>query len=247
MFMAFQHPYVCSFMQELNRVGVAGLLKRSTQLQLAKVFKGRYWPSILVEKGDPTTENKYPVEDVEYTNAGAYAHFIWELFFHVPMLIASKLSQNRGFEDARRWFHFTFDPTDSSATDVPAKYWRTRPFYEQRDYLKQRIDKLLEQLAKGVPDEELTREVDEWLANPFKPFVVARLRTVAFQQMGVMRYLDHLIAWGDQLFRRDTTESINEATQLYVLAAEILGPKPVTIPPRAEPEVPTYSSLDPKL
>ena len=246
MFMAFQHPYVCSFMQELNRVGVAGLLKRSTQLQLAKVFKSRYWPSILVEKGDPTTEDKYPVEDVEFTYAGAYAPYNWELFFHVPMLIASKLSQNQRFEDAQRWFHFIFDPTDSSATDVPAKYWRTRPFYEQRDYLKQRIDKLLEQLAKGVPDEELTREVDEWLANPFKPFVVARLRTVAFQKMVVMRYLDNLIAWGDQLFRRDTIESINEATQLYVLAAEILGPKPVTIPPRAEPEVQTYNSLDPK-
>ena len=41
-----------------------------------------------------------------------------------------------------------------------------------------------------------------------------------------MRYLDNLIAWGDQLFRRDTIESINEATQLYVLAAEILGPRP---------------------
>ena len=41
-----------------------------------------------------------------------------------------------------------------------------------------------------------------------------------------MKYLDNLIAWGDSLFRQDTIESINEATQRYVLAANILGPRP---------------------
>ena len=41
-----------------------------------------------------------------------------------------------------------------------------------------------------------------------------------------MKYLDNLIAWGDSLFRQDTIESINEATQLYVLAANLLGPQP---------------------
>ena len=38
-----------------------------------------------------------------------------------------------------------------------------------------------------------------------------------------MKYLDNLIAWGDSLFQRDTIELINEATQIYVLAANILG------------------------
>ena len=65
-----------------------------------------------------------------------------------------------------------------------------------------------------------------WRDNPFDPFAVARLRTTAFQKTVVMKYLDNLIAWGDQLFRGDTIESINEATQLYVLAAEILGRRP---------------------
>jgi hypothetical protein len=43
----------------------------------------------------------------------------------------------------------------------------------------------------------------------------------------VMKYLDNLIAWGDQLFRMDSIESMNEATQLYVLAGQILGKLPV--------------------
>jgi hypothetical protein len=38
-----------------------------------------------------------------------------------------------------------------------------------------------------------------------------------------MKYIANLIAWGDQAFRQDTLESIHEATQLYVMAAEILG------------------------
>ena len=45
-----------------------------------------------------------------------------------------------------------------------------------------------------------------------------------------MAYLDNLIAWGDALFRQDTGETINEATQLYVLAANLLGPRPQEVP-----------------
>ena len=47
----------------------------------------------------------------------------------------------------------------------------------------------------------------------------------------MQKYLENLIAaWGDQLFLRDTIESINEATQLYVLAARILGKRPAASP-----------------
>jgi hypothetical protein len=45
-----------------------------------------------------------------------------------------------------------------------------------------------------------------------------------------MAYLDNLIAWGDALFRQDTGESIDEARQLYVLAANVLGPRPQEVP-----------------
>jgi hypothetical protein len=43
----------------------------------------------------------------------------------------------------------------------------------------------------------------------------------------VMKYLDNLIEWGDMLFARDSMESINEATQIYILAAKLLGRKPI--------------------
>jgi peptidoglycan hydrolase-like protein with peptidoglycan-binding domain len=248
-FEAFYHPYVCKFVKELKRSGLDAFFARTLQLTRLEYFKGRYGPTALIEKGDPAKEDKYPVEDVDFVRTGAYSQYNWELFFHVPMLIATKLSQNQRFEDAQKWFHYIFDPTDTSDTVVPRKYWRTRPFYEhtQADYLKQRIDRLLELLAKGEPDPELDQQVAEYRLNPFKPHAVARLRPVAYQKAVVIKYLDNLIAWGDQLFRRDTIESINEATQLYVLAAEILGPRPIMMPPRAEPQVQTYNSLDPLL
>jgi hypothetical protein len=52
--------------------------------------------------------------------------------------------------------------------------------------------------------------------------ILARPRRVAYMKAVVMNYIDNLIDWGDQLFRRDTIESVNEATQLYILAEQIL-------------------------
>ena len=60
--------------------------------------------------------------------------------------------------------------------------------------------------------------------------MVARTRPTAYQWYVVMKYLDNLIAWGDSLFLADTVETLNEATLCYVLAANILGPRPDVVP-----------------
>ncbi len=93
----------------------------------------------------------------------------------------------------------------------------------------QTLDALIKDAAK------MEEQIAAWQANPFKPHVIARMRVVAYMKAVVMRYIDNLIAWGDQLFRRDTIESINEATQLYVLAAHILGKRPEKIRPAPKP------------
>ncbi len=248
-FWTFYHPYVCNLIKELNWHGLDGFFGRDLQLESVAVFKPRYAPTALVDKGDPATENRYPVEDVDFTPQGAYSQYNWELFFHAPLLIATRLMHNQRFEDAQAWFHYIFDPTDTSGQPVPQKYWRTRPFFEETKagYQKERIERLVELAARGISDQALDAQIREWRANPFDPHVIASLRTTAYQKAVVMKYLDNLIAWGDQLFRRNTIESINEATQLYVLAAEILGRKPAQIAPRAEAIVHTYTSLDPEL
>jgi Tc toxin complex TcA C-terminal TcB-binding domain/Neuraminidase-like domain/Salmonella virulence plasmid 28.1kDa A protein len=256
LFQTFYHPYVCPFVRELNQNGINGLLQRPLQLVSHEFFKNDYDPQSVVNL-------PYPLEDVDFNYNGAYSSYNWELFFHVPLMIGDRLSKNQRFEEAQKWFHYIFDPTDVSDESVPQRYWRTKPFFKttDEDYQNQQIQNLLRFLALGGSNEtrsklspterkeleQLEKQVKAWRDNPFKPHLVARLRTTAYQKTVVMKYLDNLIAWGDQLFRRDTIETLNEATQLYILAAEILGPRPEDIPPRAIPEVQTYKTLESKL
>lgn len=240
-FRPFYHPYVNDFIRELNRAGVDALMTLSMQAQTAKPFTD-YQPTALVHPD-------YPIENVDFSPMGSYSQYNWELFFHAPLMIAVRLMRNQRFEEARRWFHFIFDPTSTSPEQVPAKFWRTKPFHDMTrdDYVAQRIQQLITPKADGQPNPQLMQQIAEWRQNPFSPYAIARLRFTAFQQSVVMKYLDNLIAWGDQLFRRDTIESINEAAQLYLLAAEILGKRPLEIAARAKPTVHTVNSLDPAL
>ena len=93
----------------------------------------------------------------------------------------------------------------------------------------------------------LVGQVEDWRTNSFEPHRIANYRTVAYQKTVVMNYLDNLIAWGDYLFRQESMESINEATQLYILAAEILGPRPKRVPPEDKPPVKTFNELEHQL
>jgi hypothetical protein len=233
------HPFAERFVEICTRGGPTALLRRDTQLATRDTFDAYGPQPFVVHIGDK------PVEEVDFAYEGVYSLYNWELFFHLPMLIACRLMQNQRFEDARRWFHLIFDPTDTSPAAAPARFWQTRPFHEmsQAEILNERITALIDRLAQGRADDSLAKQVSRWSANPGRPHVLADLRLTAYMRNVVMKYLDNLIAWGDQLFARDTRESVDEATGLYVLAAELLGPRPAAVPPRARPQVHTYASL----
>jgi hypothetical protein len=192
-------------------------------------------------------ERPYPVKDLDFTPRGAYAVYNWELFYHAPLTIAMHLSKNQRFEEAQRWFHYVFDPTDDSEQATPERFWKVKPF--QYTDVKM-IEDILVNLSSGQ-DEELRKDtvdsIEAWKDAPFRPHVVARYRQSAYMFKAVMAYLDNLIAWGDSLFRQDTGETLNEATQLYVLAANILGPRPQLVPKKGSIRPQTYASLRPVL
>ena len=234
-FNAFYHPHVCTFFEEINGAGAGGLMRRSVQSLSSEFFKSTYDP-------DLTIVASYPSRDVDFADAGAFSPYNWELFFHAPLLIAVRLSQNQRFEEAQRWFHYIFNPTlriDPSDVMGPERYWVFYPFY--LDNTPQDINTLLLELNAGDP--ALEEQVAQWREHPFNPHLIARLRPGAYQKTVVMKYLDNLIAWGDSLFRRDTIEAINEATQLYVLAAELLGTRPESLPTTAVEDNQTYNTL----
>ncbi len=249
-FSMFYHPYVCDFLMELRRFGVAGLLDPNPDGPASSLVRQQKHRLDFFQKSyEPTTSvvNVYPIQDIDFEIGGAYADYNWEIFFHAPFLIANRLSQNQRFEEARNWYHFMFDPTNRSDDEDPLRFWKIKPFYREADAP---ISDFL-QLAAGeenTPEAEQAREeyddqIDAWLKDPFDPHAIARLRTTAYQKALVMKYLDNLLAWGDQLFRQDTIESINEATQLYVLALELLGDRPDALPQRSVPAVRTFEQV----
>ena len=226
-FYPFYHPYTALFMRELNRSGLDGLLNRQIQMAPQNYYPGNNFDFNSYSPGSMTAPDKTAKNDiVDFERYGAYSIYNWEIFFHAPLMIACRLSANQRFEEAMRWFHYIFDPTNTDSPNVPQRYWITRPFFEQNSdaYRQQRIEVLLKNI------EQHEDELKDWKNNPFKPHLIARYRPVAYQKAVVMKYIDNLIAWGDQLFRRDTIEAINEATTLYVLAYEVLGRRPVKVP-----------------
>lgn len=188
-------------------------------------------------------ESPHPVKDLDFSAGGAYSIYNWELFYHVPITIAIHLSKNQRFAEAQRWFHFLFDPTDDSDGVTPERFWKVQPF-QNTDIRK--IEDILVNLATGADvglRNETIRSMTAWKDAPFRPHVIARYRQQAYMYKTVMAYLDNLIAWGDSLFRQDTGEAIDEAMMVYVLAANILGPRPQPVPKKGAVRQQTYANL----
>ncbi|MEU7144800.1 neuraminidase-like domain-containing protein [Nocardia sp. NPDC046473] len=242
------HPHTKSFAAQYDTAGTAGLFQRDLQTRPELYsgpfdFTAEYDPDFSYVSGD------MPVESVEFNRADPYAQYNWELFFQAPLMIAERLSVDRKFEEAQKWFHTIFDPLDTSNEPVPQRFWRTKPFFQtagdpskpDSSYYQQRIEQVLLRVAQGNGNEYTP--IALWMQNPFQPDVVAQLRTTAYQKAVVMKYLDNLIAWGDQLFRQDTGESINQAAQLYILAAELLGRRPEEITDPTPPPIKSFREL----
>ena len=177
--------------------------------------------------------------NIDVSIGGPYANYNWELLYHIPVMVAVHLSNNQYYAEAQKWFHLVFDPTHTDATvSAPQRFWRS--FVFNGDGAIDNINTLLTLLS--TPDAQIDSDQQKKIkadaitgynaivANPFEPHVVARTRTSAYQWYVVMKYLDNLIAWGDSLFRADTEETLVEASLCYVLAANLLGPRPQSMP-----------------
>jgi hypothetical protein len=246
-FLPNYHPFVPLFIRQLNAGGLDRFFDRDLQWNPAGVqgiapfdFHAYYKPA-------DTVLTPYPTEGVDFDYQAPDSIYNWELFYHAPFQIGESLSTNQRFEEAKHWYEYVFNPTSTIGDPAPQRYWVTKPFRQMTapDYAAQEIQRLTRMI--NAHDAATEHQVAEWRANPFDPHVVAGLRPVAYQRAIVMKYIDNLIAWGDQLFHEDTMESINLATQLYVLAAELLGPKPELVQPTSDPPAKTYAELEPTM
>lgn len=248
-FHRFYHPYTRLIWHQLAGGGFPTLYDRRLQLEPDQIdpshadlfsFQNTYRPvTPRVSWGEDN-------EILDFTPAAAYSIYNWEIFFHAPLYAAQLLSQNQQFETAQSWYHYIFDPTRQGPDPAPQRFWITKPLYNltSADILKQRINNLL--LLVNAGDADALNQVARWQGDPFNPFLLADLRPVAYMKATVMGYLDNLIAWADNLFATDSREALSEATLLYVIAAETLGPQPTAIAPPEHADD-SYNDLAPKL
>lgn len=215
--------------------GVARLLDTASQKQLIESEP----PIAVIDGGNvAASDGRSPFDK----NAGLAAYFR-EIHFHIPFLVADHLNSRQKFSDARYWYDFVFNPTANNEAGDPEA---TRPWR----YLEFRSAQT-DDFHKNLTDPAALLAYQE---DPFNPHAIARLRPSAYKKAVVMKYIDNLLDWGDDLFSQFTTESVNESMMLYVMASEILGPRPITVGPCKDgptgtdaPPPRTYAGLKPFL
>ena len=198
--------------------GPAGLLAADFQRSLVET-RSRISP--IAGQSDPKRQSPFHPEH-------PWLAYYRETFFHIPFLIADHLNTDQDFAGAQRWYHTIFDPT---AADGNA--WRNRELAEPENQTTRLRDLLVGSAA-----------LDAYRTNPFSPHAIARTRMSAYAKSIVMKYIDNLLDWGDSLFAQFTMESVNEAEMLYVMARDILGPRPAMLGPcGADAKTRTYREI----
>lgn len=151
--------------------------------------------------------------------SGSMGIYIWEIFFHIPFLVAVRFLTEQRYEYAEKWLNFLFDSSGyrdedgniQMTTSGSERYWNIVPLQEETEW-----DDTLS-IATTDPDRIA-------LADPMHYKLAVFLRT-----------LDYLISHGDHLYRQVDLETLNselkreamkEAKLLYVQASKLLGDRP---------------------
>ncbi|MEQ1935549.1 MAG: hypothetical protein ABL962_16950, partial [Fimbriimonadaceae bacterium] len=245
--------YAASYVESAEyRLAWSGDESLFTEFYQAANFSAKHLPD-LSETGDLVFWKEQRDGKLAFDARLPYACYNWEVFFHAPLLIADQLSKQHKFEDAERWLRYVFDPTSTDSGDNAKRFLKFRVFKDLK-LNQQVIDDLtaLAQAASGLatgPDivKKVKKLINRWRDAPFRPFLIARRRHIAFLWRTLFAYLDNLIAWADSLYRRDTIESINEAVMLYVLAERILGRRPKLHKGSSNREALSYEAMAAKL
>ena len=124
-FETFYHPYCCAMLERLNRSGLDALLNAPASdfvlhRQLHKegnplIPSGRprfatFSPTDRVWRNTNDPYYPHPYEHFDFSRDGAYSIYNWELFFHIPLLVADRLTKENRFELAHRWYQYTSIP-----------------------------------------------------------------------------------------------------------------------------------------
>lgn len=185
-----------------------------------------------------------------YEHVTPYALYSWEIGMHAVSLLMERLLSTQQFELALSVARLVFDP--SVEGDALGRCWRFLPFLDVHNQARESVADMLD--ALGAENEETpgatprlpTRAenaITQWKDSPFTPHAIARDRPIVYMKRIVMKYIEILIASGDEYFRQSSLEAIPLAIQRYVEASHLFGPPPQEIPQLGKMKPKTFSDL----
>jgi Tc toxin complex TcA C-terminal TcB-binding domain/Neuraminidase-like domain len=136
---------------------------------------------------------------------GANSLYFWELFLHLPFMIAHRLNLERQFDKSEYWLSFIFEPAQKAANhdDGRPDYWNVRPL---------------------IPTQ--SDSADAAINGPLDPDGIASSHPIRYQKAIHAFYVKNLIDRGDAAYRQLTPDSLGEAKLWYMRALSLLGPRP---------------------
>ncbi|KAF5576786.1 toxin subunit [Fusarium pseudoanthophilum] len=204
----------------------------------------------LFETMDKMNEREFGKAVVEanvsqyHEQATSYALYNWELGAHCVLLAIDRFLATQQYDLALRVARLVFDPTvdvqGQTRKQAKTACWRFRPFRDIAGDPTENQDNFTGWLDESTLDVAVT----ERRRNPSNTHATARTRPRAYMKWIVMKYIETLIAAGDEYFRQGSIESLPMAIQRYIEAAHVLGPEPPKMPKLGKPAVKTYDTLN---
>ncbi|MCG1041750.1 insecticidal toxin complex protein TccB [Mycetohabitans sp. B8] len=155
-------------------------------------------------EADLVTDGKSEAMDFN----GANGLYFWELFFHMPFLVATRFASEQQFDLAQKWLHYIFDPSarnkgrDPESGVTPPDYWNVRPLMEHHG------------------------DLSKLLADSLDPDTQAYANPEVYQKAVFIAYVRNLVAQGDVWYRQLTRDGLTQARVYYNFVAELLGSRP---------------------
>lgn len=144
--------------------------------------------------------------------SGPYGQYLWEIFFHVPYLIATRFTTEQRFEEAERWYKYIFNSAGYRDEDgkpftgedgKTPRYWNCYPLQQDSAW-----DALVAMPASTDPD------------------IIAMADPMHYKLSIFLHTLDLLIERGDAAYRMLERDTLTEAKMYYIQAQQLLGARP---------------------
>lgn len=138
-----------------------------------------------------------------------YGMYVWEIFFHIPFLMAVRMQTEQRYDEANTWFKRIFNSSgyrDDEGNPLPdengkPRYWNVMPL---------QLDTAWDTSQPATTD----------------PDVIAVADPMHYKLAIFLHALDLLIARGDHAYRMLERDTLVEAKMYYIQAQQLLGPRP---------------------